>query len=478
MVKSQRGQVALYLVVALVAITVLMLSNVGAFLAVRAKNHAMNAGDAAALAAARRQGELLNEIGRLNIRHAEEDMRQLAMKPEFRDWSASIEITMRQRRLCFLGPLDCVRAANAAAKANGARVSGEMSAILRNHVADIRAKYMQNPDLYPEPWDGAWEEYASELASLAAEGIAAGCDNIDFLDVVECFPLTSKSFYAMIEGEAWCKLVVAGLTSLLDMDIHNLPQPTYGGKSAVVNSEVCSLHLEARYLPWTTTAELCALLVRNAPEGGGAEGAPGALADVVAVEDDRPMDDPSRIYFFYDESAWCAWSPQIARANLPLVGTVKPEFDVRGCSSVFRVMEDIPQLLSKSTRRGAWNAAAKPFGTIETSAGRSVVTHEEAKGLVLPSFEAVRLVPLALADEGDLSTADAPWLDHVREHVPRLLTDGVDGLSASCRYCSLLNRWNDPGFRSRAAAWIAANAETCLRGKGGSGPSGGTSYAH
>ena len=202
------------------------------------------------------------------------------------------------------------------------------------------------------------------------------------------------------------------------------------------------------------------------------------MAEVVAVEDDRPVDDPSRIYFFYDESAWCAWSPQIARANLPLVGTVRPEFDVRGCSSVFRVMEDVPRLLSESARRGAWNAAAKPFGAIETSAGRSVVTHEEAKGLVLPSFEAVRLVPLALADEGDLSTADAPWLGHVREHVPRLLMDGVDGLSASCRYCSLLKRWNDPDFRSRAAAWIAANAETCLRGTGGSGPGGGTSYAH
>ena len=66
----------------------------------------------------------------------------------------------------------------------------------------------------------------------------------------------------------------------------------------------------------------------------------------------------------------------------------------------------------------------------------------------------------------------------MREHVPRLLTDGEGGLSASCSYCLLLKKWNDPDFRSRAAAWIAANAETCLRGKGGPGPTGGTSYAH
>ena len=69
--KAERGQVALYLAMVLVAVMVLALMNVGAFLAVRAKNHAMNAGDAAALAAARRQAELLNEIGRLNLRHAE-----------------------------------------------------------------------------------------------------------------------------------------------------------------------------------------------------------------------------------------------------------------------------------------------------------------------------------------------------------------------------------------------------------------------
>ena len=63
--KASKGQAALYLVMVLVGIMILVLANVGAFLAVRAKNHAMNAGDAAALAAARRQAELLNEIGRL-----------------------------------------------------------------------------------------------------------------------------------------------------------------------------------------------------------------------------------------------------------------------------------------------------------------------------------------------------------------------------------------------------------------------------
>lgn len=460
---AHRGQVALYLVVVLVAITILMLSNVGAFLAVRAKNHAMNAGDAAALAAARRQGELLNEIGRLNLRHAEAEY--------VGDWARAREIVQEQRRIAFLGPLDCVRAANRAAKDNGAVDTPEFANILRRHVADVHSKYMPNPDLYPEPWDGAWEEYAAELSAVLSEGLAAGPDNVEFLDAIECFPLTSKSFYSMIEGEAWCKLVVAGITGLLDVDLHNLPQPVYGQTAAVVNSEVCSLHLAARvlFLEPSEMDDFRSLLERN--------GASFPREEPPAA-DDRPPDDPSRVYFFYDEADWCPWSPQITRANLPLVGTVKPEFDVKGCASVFRVIEDIPQLLSKSARRGAWNAAAKPFGTIDASSGRSIVTDEAARGMVLPAFEAVRLVPLALADEKDLSTADAAWLDHVREHIPHLLTDGADGLSTSCRYCALLKKWNDPDFRSRAAAWIAANSESCLRGKGGAGPTGGTSYAH
>ena len=86
-------------------------------------------------------------------------------------------------------------------------------------------------------------------------------------------------------------------------------------------------------------------------------------------------------------------------------------------------------------------------------------------------------LPLALADPGDLSTAEAAWLGHVRDHVPRLFTAGAGGLDGSCRYCASLAKWNDPDFRAKAAAWIAANEETCRRGSGGPGPTGGTAYA-
>ena len=197
----------------------------------------------------------------------------------------------------------------------------------------------------------------------------------------------------------------------------------------------------------------------------------------------RPPDDPSRIYFFYDtEGVWRQWielDPQ-SKFHLPLVGKAKPEFDVLGCTAVFRVTEKMPRLLSGDSTTVAWNAAAKPFGTISTADGMSPMTHEEARGMVLPAYEAVRLIPVgaANADGLDLSTADAKWLDHVRDHVPAYAADGIGGLSAGCEYCACLKKWEDPTYRAKAAAWIARNAETCRRGSGGSSPTGGTSYAH
>ena len=72
---ARRGQVAVYLIMVLVAVCFLMLMNVGAYLAVSAKNKATNAGDAAALSVAKRQGELLNTIGKLNVEHLEAAVR-------------------------------------------------------------------------------------------------------------------------------------------------------------------------------------------------------------------------------------------------------------------------------------------------------------------------------------------------------------------------------------------------------------------
>lgn len=468
----RKGQVALYLVLVLVALTVFCLADASAFLAVRAKNRAMNAGDMASLASARVQGELLNRIGHLNLEHALVEYEG--------DWLRAREIVEQQRRLCFLGPIEALRAAEAAARDNGAKESPEMASILARHVSDIHSKYMRYPEFYPEPWEGAWLAYAAALGAAVAEGIVAGTENIDFIDMVECFPLTSKSFYSAVEGESWCKFVVAGWEGLLGMDSHNLPQPSLKAGAAAVNSEICSLHLKLAPLPPLNAKRLRELRELLAKNG-------------IAFPDDRPPaadtrapDDPSRLYFFYDLSVWRKWTEMdpAGKFRFPIRGRVKPVFDVMGCTSVFRVVERVPRLLGSSFADNVWSAAAKPFGTIQTPDGPAAVTAEEAMGLVLPAFEAVRLIPLSAAyvDCQDTSTADSAWLEHVRRHLASYFKDGIEHLPLSCSYCTVLRHWEDPDFRAKIVKWIGVYGETCRRPPPGGGPAsidtGGTPYAH
>ena len=170
----RRGQVAIYLLMVLVALFLVALLNVDVFDVVRGKNRVQNGGDAAALAAARKQGRLLNEIGKLNIAHL------VAAAQD--DAAACEELAMVQRRLALLGPVEALRLANHAAKKNGMEVRDEFAAILREHVKDIRLVYSggtnEEGEPYPEPYPGAWTEYATAIEDVISEGLACGVDNV------------------------------------------------------------------------------------------------------------------------------------------------------------------------------------------------------------------------------------------------------------------------------------------------------------
>jgi hypothetical protein len=122
----KRGQVALYLVMTLVAVVFLVLMNVGAYLGVRAKNRAMNAGDAAALAVAKWQGLCLNRIGAMNLEHLKAALDN--------DEERCMEIPVEQARICLLDPLHGIIEGNAAALKNGANL---WTWSLRNTTADM-----------------------------------------------------------------------------------------------------------------------------------------------------------------------------------------------------------------------------------------------------------------------------------------------------------------------------------------------------
>lgn len=465
---ARRGQVALYLVFALVALTVLVLMNVGVYLAVTAKNRSMNAGDAAALAVARHQGELLNEIGRLNLAHL-----KAALKGGEEAREEGARLAAEQARLCFLGPLQGLAVGNAAAQSNGAEPSDEMREILEQHVIDVRTVYAMTPEAYPEPWAGAWEEYAQALEVAIGAPLYAGPENITFMDAAGGHLLCSAAFYEAVAGRNWCwfHFYAAGLLDNYSSvrDWGPLPRADDATRRLrCANSEIYSLHLTPRM-------GRAIDLLGEALIGRLTGATPEEIADAPLLAD------PEQVWFFYDttDGAWGRWweiDPD-GDARFPVVGSVKPEYDVQGAAAACRVRMPIPNLLESGAARVAnWTAAAKPFGTVADEAGRvAVVT--ALKGFVTPAFDAVRLVPLDAVGGSDLSTADPEWMRHLREDLPAYFLGGPDVLKG-CFYCQQLVAWEKPSVREQGRTWLKLNSSNCLRPTSGGGGRGGTPHGH
>lgn len=460
--KARNGQVALYLVLVLVAVTVLMMMNVGSYLAVSARNRTMNAGDAAALAVARHQGELLNRIGEWNLEHLKAALENDAEKCE--------TIAESQLRCCFLDPLEGIEIGNEAAKNNGVMQSDDMLAILRRHVADIRMLYESAPDLYPEPWKGAWEEYALKLEIAIGAGMWAGPDNINFIDAATGGWLMNRQFYHAIAALDWCwfhynaESLLHSYSSFRDWELP-IPPDEETRRRRAINSEVYSLHLDLKVgsaVDLLGTNLICRLT--------------GATMDDLASS--YLITNRTQKWFFYDTYEWRRWweiDPD-GEWQFPVVGRVREEYDVRGCAAMCRVRDEFVDLVNEDVDRvSIWAALARPFGTVENAEGEaSVVTANRA--FVTPAFRDVRLVPLGTMGDLNLATADGDWVTHVRDHLPDYFEHGPR--SRNCYYCQQLVLWEREAFRSSGIRWIKYNASTCVRPSGPGPARGGAPYAH
>ncbi|MCL1910300.1 MAG: pilus assembly protein TadG-related protein, partial [Kiritimatiellaeota bacterium] len=133
------------------------------------KDKTQNAGDAAALSAARWQASTLNFQGELNLMHA--------MALAAGNYDAASVITQTQARLAFTGPMTAVAAAQQGAKLNGMPVNDDFTAYVKDRAAIVRRQYAAQQGGIPEPYPNAWNEYAAMLDAIAADGVAAGIDN-------------------------------------------------------------------------------------------------------------------------------------------------------------------------------------------------------------------------------------------------------------------------------------------------------------
>lgn len=441
---KRRGQIAVYLAMVLVAIIILVVMNANLFIAVRGKYQVQNAGDAAALSAARHQGHLLNEIGRLNIAHLYAAVKEDAKLAE--------GIVMSQRRLALLGPLEAVRSSNVAALLNGATCCPKRARFLHDHAKYVREVYASGDndegDPYPESWPGAWEEYANEIDRVAGETLAAGVDNIDFHNSFGAHLLLTRQFYDAIKGRDWCWFFFNCMSTLEGYRSYHdwapLPKSRSGNFD---NSEIYSLYVEFRQgsiLEWLEIKEIAKLLEDS-----------GYKVSEKEIRSSSLLRDRRATWAFLSPFSWRRWTEM---KDFPIVGEVKAEYDYRGAAAICRV----------SQGDNNWTAAAKPFGGLEP----------DKPLFVKPVFNAVRLVPIDSVGGANLSTADIDWIRHIRMHLDYYLVHGP-GSDTDCEYCKVLKVWEKNSFRHEGIIWLKHHSGSCTRSvSGGSGVGGGTVHGH
>jgi len=457
-----RGQAALFLLMALVVLLAVFLRNVDIHSAAIAKTKAQNAGDAAALAAARWQANTLNLVGELNVAHA-------AALAEG-DAAAVQAITSMQARVLFAGPLTAIVAAQTAARKNGIRPNQEFSSLLRHHAAEVLeyGSQVAGGTAMQEPYPGAWRDYHDSLLTISANGLVAAPDNARFFgDASGGHILRDKAFYEAVAGREWCWFFLnyssgENRTILDDFTDYRwfppLPAPP---KQNAENSEIFGVGAVSR------PAALSSI---------------GGLADVLPEISRMPSNALHAVenWYFYSPTIWQTHWPQMSEGDsdfLPLVGSVRKEYDYTGADAVTRLYAPARTLSGDSGDAGQrdilWTAAARPFGYLRRGSDK---IRPNALGIILPAFRDVRLIPMDAASSGNDATFDIAWHRHTGEHLTPYLASGtlVDG----CRYCRDIRRFEDPKFRRAGSEWLSVNSYKCTLPSFGTGRGGGTRRGH
>ena len=464
---SRSGQAVVFLLLAFTALVFVLLFNVDLHRIIQRKNQTQNAGDAAALAAARWQGASLNLVGELNLLHA------LALATQ--SPAAVDAITNMQARLCFTGPMTALFAAQIAAKNNHLYADPDMTTLLTEHAATVRTQYntLFNGEMYfAEPWPGAWSEYADMLERIASDGIAAGPDNTQFyLDPSTGHPLMSKAFYEAVEGSNWCwfYLHARGLLESYD-SYHDWPPLPDPDTTDYADSEIFGLGLHPYVSPLKHLFSATQLEKAIQDAGLGPVSAAVLTASNVldAVEN----------WYVYNTKDWTAWDliKPDGEGSFPITGPVRAEYDYSGADAVVRVYASVDRMtpgLDGGSRsdKVIWTAAAKPFGYLET--GTAKERPDSAADFVLPAFRDVRLIPIDAASGSGNNSSDIDWVRHIKSHLRPYLDVGPK--ASGCRYCRALATWEVRAFRQEGIDWLELYCDNCKVPSGGGGQHGGGS---
>ncbi|MBI3985639.1 MAG: hypothetical protein HY343_01855 [Lentisphaerae bacterium] len=463
--RCDSGQVMVFMLMALLILSFMLIWLFDLHKTVATKWRTQNAGDAAALAAARWQGISLNLIGDLNL------MQAVALTTG--DTNAAIQINGLQQRLAFHGPLIGLMAAQQAAKNNHIFVHPPFSEELNDQAGEILNDYIH---IFPEPYPGCWSEVGDTVAFIAGQGVAAAPDNTRrYTDFSGGHWLLTPDFYDAVAGQDWCWFLWHAMTLLESYtDFHDWPPlPPPVTEPNPENSEIFGLGLVAQ------TTELpggvAAISLMNELTAGR------ALSETVISNSVAAL---TVNWFCYSPSVWGPWS-LIARTGddpFPAAGDVKPEFDYAGADVAIRIVAGITRLTPGIPGSAiTWTAAAKPFGWLDDG---GAPVKPNLYGLVLPAFHEVRLIPVDASSAPAAGAYDMAWQDHIENHLSDYMADGLSALASDCLYCQQLVVWENPLVRNGALDYIGATNASGQRihcqvgGGGGTSPGGGRRRGH
>lgn len=484
--RSRSGQIALVLLFIVLGLFFLFLLNVDIFSGARGKMRLQNAGDAAALAAARWQGITLNLIGELNLCH-------LAAACET-NREAIAGICALQERLALAGPAMALLAANETARENLEKITpANSSAFAEMNAMGRIVEFAANAatERTSPTWPGKGNDYAAMLRTAIADGCWAGTDNAQILPAVTVsgsHPLYSKSFYAAAKSKNWPRICInvfkcnhaKAVSTLLNWPgWGTIPDASFSNN--VVNSEFFGVGVLPTYFPMDIAQNGIDTLVDAALDAG----LDPATVNRENIINSFALYETEFPWYFYECGSWGdmwrSWHELDMGGNtrFPLRSPVKSQYDVKGAAAACRVVgELVPVSETTYTNLFCWTASAKPFG--DWNGKRVIDLFSTWDGtfnasLVLPSFTFVRLIPLGGVGEDSLGSADEEWLRHVRTHVPDNLRVG------GCPYCDILEKWDDPAYTREGGEYLQNHAhdEVCEPPSSGGGrPGGGTRHAH
>jgi len=483
---NRSGQAIIFLLVVMVIGLLVVLWNYDLHNIVSTKVRIDNAGDAAALSAARWQGITLNMIGELNLIQAAHVCESLIdpydPKDVARVQDEVDEIASLRARLALNGPLMGFVAAQSAAFMN-LNVQDES-----NREDDFSEWLMERAEAFQtsgalfegsvrEPYSGGWQEYGNLLASIANNKMVIKSANTEFYRYYSSSHiLLDPRFYDALAFANWCyfkegfpRVIIDSYTGYGDWP--SLPElanrPSVNSEYFGVDLRASSLYLRSYVRGRVHTAITNYYDHLSFDDISISKQAESVFED--EMSDNYSVDTTFLPHVFtnrfpwhiYDMNKWLVkWKTS---ENFPFEkGThVRDEYNYLGADAAVDCYINAVSITPNMTVEPDmifWQAAAKSFGYLEDPYDPDIRRTPVYFGVVLPAFHDVRLIHNELSTRTGGGQPNSE--EHFYKHLPLYMQGGLPSIKEfDCWYCRMLERWEDPGFRQEGSDWLDENQE-------------------